>query len=48
MIVLIIALIIGTSTLMMTVMGTFDFIEELREGKNQGLRPLCESPLVGD
>ena len=48
LIVLLIAFIIGGSTLVMTVLGTFDFLAELREGKSQGFRPLCGSSLVED
>ena len=48
LIVLIIAFIIGTSTIIMAVTGVLNVIAEVNEGKHQGFRPLCESTLVGD
>jgi len=48
LIVLIIAAIIGGSTLVMTVTGVLDFHSELVEGKSQGFRPLCASALVDE
>lgn len=48
LIVLIIAGIIGGSTLVMSVTGVWTFVNELKEGKSQGFRPLCESTLVDD
>ena len=48
LIVLILAFIIGGSTIVMSIVGVFNFMDELKEGKSQGFRPLCESSLVGD
>ena len=48
LIVLIIAAIIGGSTAIMSVTGVLSFVQELREGKDQGFRPLCFSSLVDD
>ena len=48
LIVLIIAGIIGGSTVVMSVTGALGFLQELREGKDQGFRPLCVSTLVDD
>ena len=47
-IVLIIASIIGLSTLIMTVTGVLGFLAEVHEGRSQGFRPLCGSTLVDD
>ena len=48
LIVLIIAGIIGGSTLVMSITGVWTFANELKEGKSQGFRPLCENTLVDD
>ena len=48
LIILIIAVIIGGSTLVMTVTGVMNLQNELHEGKSQGFRPLCESAMVDD
>ena len=46
LIVLIIAFIIGASTLIMGVAGVAAFLSDLDEGKSLGLRPLCESSII--
>ena len=48
LIVLIIGVIIGGSTLVMSFTGVLEFADELREGKSQGFRPLCTSTLLDD
>jgi uncharacterized membrane protein YfcA len=45
-IVLLIAFIIGGSTVVMSILGALNFLAELREGKNQGFRALCGSSLL--
>lgn len=47
-IVLIIALIIGGSTIVMATTGVLNLLDEVREGRSQGLRELCTSQLVDD
>ena len=46
LIVLLIAFIIGGSTVVMSILGTLNFVAEIRQGKSQGFRPLCGSSLV--
>ena len=46
LITLIIAFIIGSSTVIMGVSGALSLHQELREGKSQGFRPLCDSARV--
>ena len=48
LIILIIAAVIGGSTIVMTVTGLMNFLDELREGKSQGFRALCASTLLDD
>lgn len=47
-IILIIATVIGVSTIVMTVTGVLNLLVELDEGKDQGFRPLCTSTLLDD
>ena len=47
-IILIIATIIGGSTLVMGVVGVTSVLADLHEGKSQGFRPLCTSTLLDD
>ena len=48
LIVLIIAFIIGGSTVVMSITGVLNVMGELREGKSQGFRRLCTSTLLDD
>ena len=48
LIILIIATIIGGSTVVMSVTGVLSFQDELAEGRSQGFRALCVNELLDD